>query len=162
MDEVLRETLARAAEQTFEGLAFMFALSPDEPPSPEPPSAAASVAFGGPFSGTLIVSVADVMLPQLAANMLGLDDGAEPSPDKQHDALKELANVVCGHFLPLLAGPTAVFDVEAPRFLADDPVPASCRGRAPSAVTRLSLDAGQAVLALFIDDLTQPSGDPPG
>jgi CheY-specific phosphatase CheX len=45
--------------------------------------------------------------------MLGAES-EEISPDQQKDALKEATNVVCGNFLPEIAGPEAVFHIDAP------------------------------------------------
>ncbi|MFQ6099049.1 MAG: chemotaxis protein CheX [Armatimonadota bacterium] len=150
----LDQTLSRVAERAFEGLAFMFSMSEDEADAAGSPSAAARVAFAGPLRGELVVSVSESMLPDLAANMLGLDDAVSPTSEEQQDALKELANVVCGHLLPEIAGAEAVFDVRAPGILSSERLAQRCLQRKPSATARLWLDAGRATVMLFVDQST--------
>ena len=48
--------------------------------------------------------------------MLGEDGPLELS--EQYDAVCELANIVCGNVLPLIAGERAVFDLAQPRVIA--------------------------------------------
>jgi CheY-specific phosphatase CheX len=120
----------------------------DEAPAPGPlPMRAAAIAFDGPFSGELVVRASAELLPHLAANMLGLDEPSAASADQQEDALKELANVICGNLLPALAGREPVFRVGVPRTLtADEPAP----GQQPAAA-RLFLDVGRVELALSVN-----------
>ena len=113
-DTRLNEPLRQVAEETFESLAFMFAMPGDDEfgPDPDAPLAVARVSFHGPFAGELHLGVSRDMLPDLAANMLGMDEQATaPTPEQQADALRELLNVVCGNLLPAIAGAEAVFNV---------------------------------------------------
>jgi CheY-specific phosphatase CheX len=142
--------LLTAATSTFESLALLFA---DAPPSgvqlEAPLTHAVCVAFVGPCTGTLDVAVSDDVALALAANMLGLAPeavGAEPA--LRRDALGELANVVCGNVLPLIAGRGAVFHLAAPaaRALPDAPDEAALY------TETLGVDAGRALLTLRVDD----------
>ena len=81
-------------------------------------------------AGSLALRVSRAMLPTLAANMLGLENPRLASPAQQQDALKEIANVICGNLLPHLTSPTDVFSVHEPRFLEDAEPAACCRRRA--------------------------------
>ena len=54
------------------------------------------------------------MCPELAANVLGLDEDDEKVEEKARDALKELLNVSCGNILTELAGTEPVFDLSVP------------------------------------------------
>ncbi len=152
MTHSLDDLLVRVAEKTFEKLAFMFAVSEDEAADSAPGATAAGVSFEGAFQGQLIISITDEMLPALAMNMLGLEEQASPTLTQQHDALKELANVVCGNLLPEIAGPQVEFRVGAPELNEKDfPVePAS--GQKQAAEVCLILDSGQVKLALFLDN----------
>jgi len=145
MNRPLDRTLAEAAEQTFENLAFMFSM-----PEEEPPKAAARARFAGPRRGVLCVIIEQAMLPALAANMLGADDGAPPAPEQQADAFRELANVICGNLLPLIAGADAEFRIEAPEVFLDghfpDEPPEPLAARAV-----VHLDTGAAELELYMD-----------
>jgi CheY-specific phosphatase CheX len=146
-------TLASVAERMFEGLAFMISMpqADGDPPSiPSPVSV--RVAFDGPLSGTLVLTAAEDMLPALARNMLGLDGTSQPSLEDQMDALKELVNVICGNLLPALTGTEAVFDVHSPELLGPDAAP--CPGGGPPLAARasLTLDEGQAELALYVPE----------
>jgi len=149
MDQTSENTLLQVAERTFEELAFLIPLGDDEAPQQPPgPQTVASIHFRGPFSGTLFIAVPTTMLPELARNMLGLDQ--DPPRDKQLDAFKELLNVVCGNLLPELAGPQAIFDVSPPQLCPETTLPPTHHDTPPTATATLDLDAGPARLALFI------------
>ncbi len=147
------EQLYCVAEDTFAALAFMMPTD-EETPEETPPhdDLVASVAFAGPFRGILFLSVSTDLLGELAANMLGLEGPEEPPIDKRLDAFAEALNVICGNLLPVIAGTEVVFDVHAPEIQADSRIPAEVEQHEPAGAARLTLDAGMAELALFIDD----------
>ncbi|MCP4375925.1 MAG: chemotaxis protein CheX [bacterium] len=147
----LDEILWNVAEETFESLAFLL-------PMPEPDEtlgnclpAVVSVYFRGPFNGKVIVTLPEATLGELACNMLGLDDGDETPIETQHDALKELANVVCGNILPEIAGTTAIFNVDAPK-VNDASTIVNNEGLSLAAETRFFLDAGPASVELLTEE----------
>lgn len=145
MTSSLVPPLSRAATSTFEELALLFA---SEALSDVQEAAVASttvrVAFRGPLTGALELRVSDALLPQIAANMLGFME--QPAAQLQQDAMGELANVICGNVLPDVAGPAAVFDLDAP-VVVTTPMPSP-----PRAVARLGLeDSGRADVALYLD-----------
>lgn len=140
----LDETLASVAEQTFESLAFMFPMEDEAPADPARPRLTSAVPFSGPFGGSLAVTVDEAALPMLAANMLGLDPDSPPTRVQQEDALREMANVICGNLLPAIAGTEAVFYVGAPEIAAGP-------SAAPVASAHLALDAGPVDLALAVE-----------
>ncbi|GLC25327.1 chemotaxis protein CheX [Roseisolibacter agri] len=145
--------LLTAATSTFESLALLFAESPPSGAQLDAPlTHAVRVAFTGPCAGALDVAVSDDVAVALAANMLGLDpDTVRHESQWRHDAVGELANVVCGNVLPLVAGREAVFHLAAPAVRAVADAPAA--GDGPSALTAtLGVDGGRAVLTLVLDD----------
>jgi len=151
MDRQFDATLASVAEKTLAELAFVFSM-PDEEAVRHVSSAlvAASVDFSGPFSGSLTVGVSANMLPAIASNMLGLDEGeGAATPEQQRDALKELANVVCGNLLPKVAGTEVVFKIDAPE-VVDAGRLEEKSGAEPVSRIRLILDEGRAEMALFV------------
>jgi CheY-specific phosphatase CheX len=160
MNQLSDQVLSEIAARTFENLVFMFALSESEAGHKTAAACvAASVRFDGPVCGRLVVTIDQAMLPVLAANMLGLAPGPEPSAHDQSDALKEVANVLCGNVLPEIAGPEAVFTVRPPVFIEAGSASAG-EACAPDAVTSLALEAGTARLALYIyndDAAAQPA-----
>lgn len=144
----LETALYQAAAMTFEQLAFMF-------PSEElegdqliaKASAIASVTFRGEFDGRLTVVACGPLLPTLAVNMLGED---EPhSEQMQHDALGEIANIICGNVLPLITNPKAVFDLDAPETKAIDE-PFFNSPESPAARVQIGLEEGRVDLLLFL------------
>jgi len=148
LDEVLLETAARTLEQ----VAFLFSMPAEEADGAPPPlRATASVVFAGPVSGVFSVSVSEGVLPVLATNMLGLDDGEDPSPAQQGDALKELANILCGNLLPKVVDPDSVFVLQAPTLVPQGAAEAGPAGLRPAATARLALDEGAVELRLFTD-----------
>ena len=146
-------SLFQAATSTFESLALLF----PEPCSIEgaefiPLAAAYSVTYHGAGHGRVVVGVTAGVLPALAENMLG--SAAAPDQQMQRDALGELVNIVTGNVLPLINGAAAVFKLDAPTPAGDEPFRPR-DGETQVAFTRLQMDEGEAILALF----TQ-AGDP--
>jgi CheY-specific phosphatase CheX len=150
MTEKVKEILYGVAEDIFEKLAFIFSFREEERGDMDYADAmAAGVSFSGQFEGRLVMVVSTDMLPELAGNMLGLDDVEDTTPEQQQDALKELINVVCGNLLPEIAGKEIVFNVDAPRIIPDPS--AVGRSATPVAVARLALEEGQCDILFFID-----------
>ncbi len=142
MAKKLETELYRAATLTFEELSFLLPTPEiDEEQMNAPVEAAVSVDFQGPFSGRLLVKVCGGLLPVIAANMLGEEEA--PSRSQQYDALGEIANVICGHMLPGIAGSKDLFHVSPPKMAesADSP---------PMAEVQVGLGAGRADLLLFV------------
>lgn len=139
--------LYRVAEKVFEQMAFMFPFGEEDAPI-EGDELEASVRFSGPLSGTLVVRLSNDLLPELAANMLGVEP-FETRPDQQHDAFRELINVICGNLLPELGGKQAIFRVDSPVVHE-----ASCRPEEEVRVarTRLAFDEGVCELSLFMEE----------
>ena len=107
MNAVTSGILSDVVVDTLEKLAFLFAV-PLEGPAPEDTRELATVRvrFSGPLCGGMQLSLSRPVLAELAGNMLGADDASALSADEQHDALRELVNVICGNLLPLIGGNT--------------------------------------------------------
>jgi hypothetical protein len=140
-------SLSQAATSTFEALAF---LVPEECPPVGaelvPLAASASVTWRGPVVGRVVIGVSDGVLAAVAGNMVGADAAADPAV--RRDALGEVANVVTGNVLPLVAGADAVFRLDAPADGGPTPF-APAAGEARRAIIHLRMDEGDAVVALF-------------
>jgi chemotaxis protein CheY-P-specific phosphatase CheC len=154
MSEQVKELLSRVAGETLEKLAFMFSFPEDERGGMILDSAvAATVSFTGPFSGTLVMTVSNQLLPELAANMLGVDD-EETTLDQQHDALKETINIICGNLLPAVAGEEAVFNIDAPLIIAEvESIKEAIKkySNKPASIAKLNIDESECDLFLFVD-----------
>jgi len=109
------------------------------------PDTAVEVDFRGPFSGRLILAVSGGILPGIVANMLGEDEAA--SAGSQSDALGELANVICGNVLPLVAGDRLTFDLASPRLFDSATLPALGR---PTTEVHVGIEEGRADVYLFL------------
>lgn len=151
MSRNLATVLHHTAARTFEEMTFALPLegadpSPDSRSSTlDPSSVLAVVDFHGPFGGRLEVGVSSALLSTIAANMLGQE---EPPPlPEQRDALRELANVICGNLLPAIAGRGPVFHLDAPWIVDADATPA---GQPLAAETVVAFDEGRATLRLFV------------
>ena len=153
MDVDLGSELERVAAESFAALSFM--LPVDEPGDGAQPALGeavmVAVAFHGPQTGLLTLAVSAEMLPVLAGNMTG--EEAPPAAEQQHDALREMLNVICGNILPVLGGVEAVFDVGAPFICPRVVTSADVK---PVATARLNLDSGRVELAFY----TAASGIP--
>ncbi|MEJ5358159.1 MAG: chemotaxis protein CheX [Desulfobacterales bacterium] len=156
MPEAVAHEVAEVARETMEKLAFVFAL--DEPAAASPPTDPehrVQVAFRGPRRGMLEVALSAGALPELAANMLGVENPSELSADERTDALRELANVICGNLLPRLFGENAEFTLGTPVALRED-APEGAGGAA--ADCRLALENGACRVRLFLEGGGLPGG----
>lgn len=151
MEQQLKSILTAVANDTLEKLAFLFAFADDERVNDGPdPAVVGRVDFNGYFGGSLLMRISTSAMPELANNMLGLDDDAEISNAEQQDALKEILNVICGNALPAIAGDQVEFNIGAPEIISQqDAAKLKSKGK-PACVVRLMLEEGFCDLYLFI------------
>jgi len=119
MNQAWKAALRRAICEVFENLCFMMPSPTDGSIPPDAGSLSRvvlAVDFGGAGRGTLHLTLPDTMIASVASSMLGEDGPLELS--EQYEAACELANIVCGNVLPLIAGDRAVFDLQSPRVIA--------------------------------------------
>lgn len=144
------QSLSRATTATFEELAL---LVPEHELSlaqaAAPLDVAVSVEFRGPLRGRLMLRASSTILPVIAANMLG--DDASRQRNLQCDALGEIANVICGNVLPVIAGVEAVFHLSAPH-VHEETEEVSRDGDVPSARIMFGVEDGRAEAALYLFD----------
>lgn len=147
MSNTMTEALIRAATLTFEDLGFMLPdWELDEIQRKALPEAIVSIGFDGPLSGELVLRLYGGLLPSLSSNMLGQED--PPDEGMQYDALGEIANVICGNTLPVIAGSSSSFLLGTPvvGVLDKDSAPFP----EPTAMTALGLEEGRAVILLYL------------
>ena len=154
MSRSYSQILSEVAAETLEQLAFIFSFAedPEEDAIWDEDVTGCHVTFSGPHQGEILLVINSAVLPELAANMLGMDDDEEPPQEHQEDALKEALNVICGNLLPKIGGVEAVFDISAPaihpvaemqpKVEALKTVPAGC------GTAFLSLDEGECHIYL--------------
>jgi len=151
MREQINEILYRVASETIEKLAFVFSFPEDERDDTFQGSVVtAGISFTGTFSGNLIMTVSTQVLPELAANMLGIDE-EETTLDQQHDSLKELINVICGNLLPAIAGEEVIFNIGAPRIITQGDSSIKEDRRKHISRVKLTFEKGQSDLLLFVE-----------
>jgi hypothetical protein len=111
MSSSAEKILHRNAALIFKELGYLMPQS-DSGQRPQVNSVGACVSFDGPFKGCLLVFLSPEALSMLSSNMLG----RESSPDEmaEQDALREVANVICGNSLPTIFGVKEPFRMEAP------------------------------------------------
>jgi hypothetical protein len=153
MDQAVAKILSIVALETLKKMAFIFGTYEEDDAITENEGQflGVQVDFKGPFSGTLALNISETILPELAGNMLGIDETGPISIDHQQDALREIANVVCGRLLPLIDGREAEFTIDQPQILG-----ASSSGKGhslPGTVARVKLDLeeGMCDIALAVD-----------
>lgn len=150
MKQQLNSILAGVTVDTLERLAFLFAFPDDGRSQDGPePSVTGRVEFSGLFSGSLVLRVSASVIPELANNMLGLEDDADITNEAQQDALKELSNVICGNVLPAIAGDQAEFTIGAPEMLSATEAQALISRGAAACEVRLMLEDGYCDVYFF-------------
>jgi CheY-specific phosphatase CheX len=148
MSSIMVQSLSQTTAATFEELALLFPEHDATPEQAESPlDVTVSVDFRGPFTGRLVLSSSASVLPAIAANMLG--DASTRQPRLQRDALGELANVICGNVLPMIAGAEAVFNLSAPRIHDADESP-SREGDEPCANVEFGVEDGRVSSTLYV------------
>ena len=148
--EAIETALSEAIEEVLASLAFAFVMpGEDIPPAGE--VMLAEIDFTGPFNGTLRLTIPDELSPMLAENMLGIEQ-EECGEEIQHDALKELLNVICGNLLPRIAGTEPVFNLSSPRIVTDEEAAESSGLEGAKSAVRLPLDEGWIGLAMRTDN----------
>ncbi len=144
MPNRLTAELSEATSAAFEQVAFMV---PTPAPGATEPGALAGVAvdFRGPLCGRMVLALSRELLPALAANMLGEDQG---TAEQQADALGEMANIICGAFLPAVGGSAGVYAITPPA-----PADVALERARTSAAARLDLavEDGRAEVLVFLD-----------
>ncbi len=141
--------LYRAAVLTFEDLCLTLPTeSLDDRQRSAVPIAAVSLTFKGSSNGSLVVMVSSELLALLPANMLALD-GPVAKRD-QFDALKEVANVICGNMLPGVTGSDEAFQISPPEPVNIPEMLAPAAPR-PTAEVHIGIEQGRADLLLYID-----------
>lgn len=116
MSSSAEKILYRKAALIFEELGYLMPQS-DSGQEPQVNSVGACVSFDGPFKGCLLVFISPEALSMLSSNMLG----RAGSPDEmvEQDALREVANVICGNSLPTIFEVTEPFRMETPMIIAN-------------------------------------------
>jgi CheY-specific phosphatase CheX len=154
MNEAWEAALARAVRDVFENLCFMLPAprAASIPAAPGRPSRVVlAVDFSGAACGSLHLTLPDSMIASVASAMLGDDGRLELA--EQYDAVCELANIVCGNVLPLIAGERAVFDLASPRVIATTDTD---WGERFEAWARVQLDEGLVCAGISL--ASSPSG----
>ncbi|MFO7707947.1 MAG: chemotaxis protein CheX [Desulfobacterales bacterium] len=157
MNRLTSAVMTGVVVDTLEKMAFLFAL-PGEEGTPErvvaDPLETAEVSFCGPCSGRMQFGLSASVMTELAANMLGSEDSADVSIEKQRDALRELANVICGNLLPAIGGREAEYSIGTPRIVG------AARATLGSAAveSRLTVEGGVCRVAIELAEC--PPGGP--
>lgn len=154
----METALSQAAILTFEELGFLLPTQEFvHEGTDSTKDGCVCVHFRGTFDGDLLLTLRGGLLPLIAANMLG-EEGTPP-PAMQEDALRELANVICGNALPLIAGKQEIFHLDAPRPLNAAEEEALLTSALPTATVYIGMDEGRADVSLFLPSnamVTQP------
>jgi CheY-specific phosphatase CheX len=154
MNSSAEKILYRKAALIFEELGFLMPRSEIGDGNPVEGKGAV-VSFNGPFSGCLLVSLSAELLPLLSSNMLGEQDSSQHS--MEHDALCEIANVICGNALPAIYGFEPVFHLNAPSLCDNSEASHLESTYARTASVHIAFDAGRADVALFIEKKSESS-----
>jgi CheY-specific phosphatase CheX len=80
-------------------------------------SVGAYVSFDGPFKGCLLVLLSPEALSKLSSNMLGRSYSQDEMIEQ--DALREIANVICGNSLPTIFEVKEPFRMGSPKIFAN-------------------------------------------
>lgn len=139
--------LAAVAKEVLETMAFTFEMPGEEAPE-STDLLRATVGFRGPFGGAVSLALPRSMMPDIVVNMLGVGEDEIPPEQDQRDAIGELANVICGNLVQVLAGPQPIFDLAPPK-IDIPPLHADAKKGAVTS-TRIPLENGWAEVSLIL------------
>lgn len=74
----------------------------------------AQLSFTGDVQGVLSLAVPSECVPEIAANILGLEPEEMEAASMAPDSLGEMLNVICGHIIMAIAGKAADFRLGSP------------------------------------------------
>lgn len=116
MRDQLVESVSAAFLTVVEQLTFMFGESAAKAGvlDSDDEYVLASLDFTGDVKGRLSLAVPAACVPEIAANIMGLDPGDLEPVSLAPDSLGEMLNVICGHVIPAIAGRSADFRLGAP------------------------------------------------
>jgi CheY-specific phosphatase CheX len=152
MNNSAEKILYRKAALIFEELGFLMPRSEISEDNPVEGKSAV-VSFKGAFSGCLLVSLSAELLPLLSANMLGEQNSSE-NP-MEHDALCEIANVICGNALPAIYGFEPIFHLNAPSLYNTSETSHLESTYTRTAAVHIAFDLGRADVSLYIDKMAK-------
>jgi CheY-specific phosphatase CheX len=157
MPESIKQAALSAALRVFETATFMNVMPCDlEAPAPATePEVSATVAFHGAQAGSLTVQVPHSILGPLAANMLGELEDCDIE-EKGQDALKEIANMICGNFLTMWVGDEEIFELSPPEIHVS-PDPLAPDNPAARVFFAIEETFGQMIIAVGEDASRVPS-----
>ena len=141
MPEPTAELLTDILGTVLQESAFIFAEPDDEPEAWEGEVLTARIAFESTQGGSLRLVTTPRAAAEVAANMLGIDPGAEADASGRA-AISELLNVLGGAFLPRF------FGAAVPSQLG---LPATAAGHSPETAHRtcaaaVRLESGEAIV----------------
>lgn len=109
----VEDLLPQALTEALETMAFLTFIPEDEDMVIPTETVTAEIDFTGAKKGTIQIIASTDFCKTLAENIAAIDDVSDQAA---LDALKELSNVTCGLFLPMVVSSTAdVFDITVPK-----------------------------------------------
>ena len=142
-EKKISEALHRAAMRSLETLCFVFS-SPlrEKDKKANRKSMTVEVKFQGFHTGRLILKVSQDIIATLTKNMIG---EKEVTGEQQRDAMGEIANVICGNFLPEVFGRVQVFEISAPV------VKQTANNQISAPAIHLAVESGRIDIILCLD-----------
>jgi hypothetical protein len=146
MDEATGRTVGEVFRQVLEKQCFLFA-DPDDGAGfrDAGPCVAATMGFRGEIDGRLALVLPESLLPEIAANFLGMEPDDPEALAGGRDACKEILNITCGNALTALRGEEPVFDLTIPEVDPATPGEAADWSALPGAI-RFSVDGAPILL----------------
>jgi CheY-specific phosphatase CheX len=142
--DALQEQFCAVLEQA----AFLCA-EPQAGPVAADRAVTARLEFHGELVGAVAIVVDGAVARELTANLLGADDGAPLAEALVADAVGEVLNMTCNHFLSTVTGAERAFGLRGP-FVSSDAGEAARDLARASGTRRLAVQERPVVLALTL------------
>jgi CheY-specific phosphatase CheX len=154
MNNAAGKILYQKAALIFEELCFLMPCSSTDE-WPQAHTVNAAIPFRGPSSGRLLVSLDPQTLSLLTSTLVG--DEEPQTSEFEQDALREIANVLCGNALPALFGNEHQFLLGIPALIEDVDSILSDPQYPMKTQAHITFDSGHASIALLLENNTPPA-----
>lgn len=90
-------------------------------PLTEKPALNVRIEYQGEHSGEISIILGEDLASRIARRFLGMDNESDILNDMIEDSARELANVICGHFVTLKYGESPIMKISVPRLFPISP-----------------------------------------
>ena len=123
MKDTTKQCFRQAIEEVLVSMVSMTLRDVDaqDLPTIEKPALNVHIEYQGEHSGEISIILGEDLASRIARRFLGMDNESDILNDMIEDTARELANVICGHFVTLKYGEKPIMKISIPRLFPISP-----------------------------------------